>query len=335
MFLVNERGITQTPNRSVIVSVMTDPTIINPEIRKDNFKLVAPNSQLYIIDRNTMRVVKRIALNYNGDFTPYDIYPDIVGKRYIGFIYQRHTKKAFVVNAFENDELTIYYFDQRWTINRDVFKVNDCVLESKDRKELITITQFTNLFQESKCSLSYSVCGGPIYDSIEDSGEFFDLVTKSINNFGTMKFIGHNRFIYSTRNLNDRRYLFELDKNITINKIHDRLTIMKSTLNTIDEIERLDKLMSCCSKLCFSNLAGALLSMGMPNLATASLLTNLHYARDIKNLNLDVNDVVKRNLKVDNVLGRYLSNTQLRKALRLLRKMRVNHLEELTNESRN
>jgi hypothetical protein len=105
---------------------------------------------------------------------------------------------------------------------------------------------------------------------------------------------------------------------------------MAHTLNTISEIEKLSIIMCGPIPQGYADLSHTLYSMSLPALATLSLVTRIHYNHKIEDIPARLSDEMLEKLRSEKVLGQYLSKTLVRKAYRLVRRLRINYLEGLT-----
>lgn len=334
MFLIDDKGCVRTPVSDIFISKFSSSAHINPTEQQGSHKLVAPNSQVYIIDRNSMKVAERFSTNTQGNLTPVDIYPHIAGKRYIAFILPRGGE-AFICNAFNDRGLEIFRVRQLYSICGDRFKVNDILYECEKTRKVITFTKVSLDNFAKTCTVELSVNGerkvervNTFDELINNDPKLYNLILGDVRNFGELKFIECGWAIYKTRHLNESRY--------TISYYHDNradsnmLVLLKSmapTLNTIDEIERLQLLLKYQPDLCFNDLANGLHAMSMTSLAALSLVSGIHYANMDRLKEMQFSKVPLQTAQQDNILGYYLSNSLTRKAYSLIRKLRINQLK--------
>ena len=334
MFLVNSKYKTRLPCQTTTISCLSDPTVVNPETLDEDYKLVAPRSHLYIVDRNTMGIVKKVPLNFK-DLTPYDIYPDIAGKRYVGIVISQ-SGEAYVINALNQPSLTIYYFRQPYRINKNRFYVNDMSFQPDNANRMITFERI----KFNKIMAEISVCWNTIErETITESAQDFErrdpklyaIIGVKIQRFGEMRFMGVNRYLYTTGVLSGQRY--EIKTNYTGTEQPGLVHVLEDlaqTLNTISEIEKLSIIMRGHIPQGYADLSHTLYSMSLPALATLSLVTRIHYNHKIEDIPARLSDEMLEKLRSEKVLGQYLSKTLVRKAYRLVRRLRINYLEGLT-----
>lgn len=314
----------RAPKQCIVVSRMADTQIINPPtIGGEEWKLVAPRSQVHIVDRSTMKLVKTIPVNYT-NLEPFDIYPEIAGKRYIAIIEPQGNKQRYIVNAFNQNQLDIFKINQRYGFNKGKFIVNDFIIGFDE--QLVSFERITAY----ATSVEYQIGTGgnqSCTHTIQDDSDPIVTLLRSILAFGELRFVDLEHVIYRTRNLNDSRYDIALNQNLTNDTTPFKLiTALTPTLNTIAELERLQHIVSGDS-VGWSDLSQALYDMAMPNLAAMALITRLHYEQDLDKLPAKPSEKVLANIRTDKVLGQYLSKSLARKAYRIVRRLRINYLK--------
>ncbi len=333
MFLINSKNKIRVPTELVTISNLADPTIVNPETLSDDFKLVAPRSHLYIVDRNTMNIVKKQALNFH-DLTPYDIFSDITGKRYIAIAIPQ-IGDPVVINALDKERLKIFFLRQPFRITKNKLYINDMCFTPDRKNELVTFERIK--FNKINATIQLC-CNSNIRHVIQYSAQDFErrdpklynAVGLKIPNFGEIRFLDINRYQYSTNALSAQQY--DIQTNYTGPKqpgLIDVFNDITQTLNTIAEIEKLAFIMSGRIPQGYADLSQTLFSMSLPSLAALSLVTRIHYEQNVDNIPAKISDEMFDQLRSDRVLGQYLSKTLVRKAYRLVRRLRINYLKGL------
>lgn len=333
MFLIDSKNKIRLPTLTTMISSLSDPSMLNPENADGGYKLVAPRSHLHIVDRNTMDIVKTVPLNFK-DLTPYDIYSDIVGKRYVGLVVPQ-TGQPCVINAFQNDKLDIYHFLQPYKIHKKRLYINDLNYTQNPTGNVITFERIK--FNKINSIIQLSLNGNErkviteTAESLEKRDQnLYIAIGLGVQRFGELRIMGINRYIYTTSVLSGQRYDIRtdyvgLDQPDLIKVINN----LAPTLNTISEIEKLSIIMDGRIPQGYADLSHSLFSMSLPALATLSLVTRIHYEHKVEDIPAKLSDEMLEELRTDKVLGRYLSKTLARKAYRLVRRLRINYLEGL------